>query len=233
MRFLLGSLLVVMLATSVSHAEYEADDVGTDDKTSQQVPPEAPLLKPKKEGVSDTPKEERKYFVSDPSRVDAGIFHVAFALGGNFYIEPKVATATRLPTGDYSKDFGFQGGVYFDWDYSELPQDIPLGLRGMVGYKYILSSTHVFTFDGVVRRMIRTSNKSSLGLAIGASAGVWYRQESLDPPLSDEEIRFLPSLILGAGFDFDPFMVDFKWLINRLSGDNSITGFELYFGFRL
>src|SRR5438067_882287 len=50
---------------------------------------------------------------------------------------------------------------------------------------------------------------------------------------AEEEIIFLPSAILGFGFEYEPFMVDFKWLLNRFGQDSTITGFELYFGFRL
>ena len=65
---------------------------------------------------------------------------------------------------------------------------------------------------------------------MGASAAIWYRTNTA---ASNEQIIFLPSVILGAGFEFNPFMVDFKWLINRFGQDTTITGLELYFGFRL
>jgi hypothetical protein len=66
---------------------------------------------------------------------------------------------------------------------------------------------------------------------MGGSAAVWYRPQSSSAP--NEEVIFLPSLLLGAGFEFNPFMVDFKWLINRVGADSTIMGFELYFGFRI
>ena len=175
----------------------------------------------------------RKYMVEDPSRVDAGIFHVAFAGGGNFYIEPEVVSATNTPTGNYFKDYGFHAGVFFDYDYSEMQENIPLQLRGMLGYKYILNSTHIVAFDGMVRRMFALSDKVAFGVGMGGSAAVWYRVPNATQPTAKEEITFLPSLLLGAGFDFNPFMVDFKWLINRIGQDSSISGIELYFGFRL
>lgn len=181
-------------------------------------------------------KSKKRYFGTEkPERVDAGVFHVGFAAGGNFYTEPKYqvdrTTGKKEPSGDYYKDFGFQAGAYFDYDYSELTENVPLSLRGMLGYKYVLSSVHVFTFDGMVRRIFRTSDASTFGIGMGGSAAVWYRAVTSTSP--DEEVIFLPSFLVGAGFEFNPFMVDFKWLINRIGGDNTIMGFELYFGFRL
>lgn len=191
----------------------------------EQVPPSKPARRSKK-----------RYFGTEkPERIDAGVFHVGFAGGGNFYTEPKykvdATTGKKEPTGDYYKDFGFQAGAYFDYDYSELTENVPLALRGMLGYKYILSSVHVFTFDGVVRRIFRVSDNSTFGIGMGGSAAVWYRSVTSTSP--DEEVIFLPSFLIGAGFEFNPFMADFKWLINRVGGDNTIMGFELYFGFRL
>jgi hypothetical protein len=175
--------------------------------------------------------DNRHYFSDNTPRTDAGIFHVGFAVGGNFYIEPQFDSSTGQATGDYFKDFGFQGGVYFDYDYSELAENIPLMLRGMIGYKYILNSVHVGSFDGMVRYMLRFSEGASFGFGMGGSAAVWYRPQSSSAP--NEEVIFLPSLLLGAGFEFNPFMVDFKWLINRVGADSTIMGFELYFGFRI
>ena len=173
----------------------------------------------------------RKYLNDDSPRVDSGVFHVGFAVGGNFYTEPEINATTKAPTGNTFKDFGFQAGVYFDWDYSELPENIPLGLRGMIGYKYILSSVHVFTFDGVVRHMWRFSEDASFGLGMGGSAAVWFRSLTTTSP--EEEIIFLPSFIITAGFDFPPFLTNFNFLINRFGEDSNIYGLELYFGFRL
>ncbi len=251
-RDVMKSVLFVLGFASLCFAEYEdapATSPEPGPNLSSSAPSDkeadAPVLRPKqlsqpgyskdignskyREGSENT----RKYFVPDPSRVDAGVFHVAFAVGGNFYVEPEVASISAAPTGNYFKDFGFQGGVYFDYDYSELPENIPLALRAMVGYKYVLSSVHVFTFDGMVRRMIRMSENASFGFGIGGSAAVWYRQQSDRPIFANEEMVFLPSFIVGAGFDFNPFMVDFKWLINRFGQDSTITGLEFYFGFRL
>lgn len=178
---------------------------------------------------------KKRYFGTEkPERIDAGVFHVAFAVGGNYYIEPKyqvTATAGKEPTGDYFRDLGFQAGVYFDYDYSELTENVPLALRGMIGYKYVLSSVNVFSFDGMVRRMWRTSDSASFGLGFGGSMAVWSRTVTATSP--EEEVVLLPSLLIGAGFEFNPFMADFKWLINRMGGDNTIMGFELYFGFRM
>jgi hypothetical protein len=190
----------------------------------QAPPPPAKAAKP-------TKKNQRHYFTDQTPRTDAGIFHVGFAFGGNFYMEPQFQTGTGVATGDYFRDFGFQGGVYFDYDYSELHENIPLMLRGMVGYKYVLNSAHVGTFDGMVRYMLRFSESASMGIGFGGSAAVWYRSlGSLSP---NEEVIFLPSLLMGLGFEFNPFMVDFKWLINRVGSNSTIMGWELYFGFRL
>lgn len=239
MNFL--SVILVLGFSLNAFAEYE-ETPKEPTQTDSAVPrgDETPTLKPKARSNNQIrlappadQKADRKYFVPDPSRVDAGVFHVAFAGGGNFYLEPEVTFGTNTPTGNYFKDFGFQAGAYFDYDYSELPENIPLALRGMVGYKYVLNSAHVFTFDGVVRRMFRLSENASFGLGLGGSAAVWYRQPSTTQIFATEQVVFLPSLILAAGFDFNPFMIDFKWLINRMGQGTCITGFELYFGFRL
>lgn len=206
----------------------------------EEVQPSDPGISDPYQGTSElqprqqTPDTKKRHYLTrneQEHRVDAGVFHVAFAVGGNFYVEPQVNATTKAPLGDYFKDFGFQGGVYFDYDYSELDENIPLALRGMIGYKYILSSVHVFTFDGVVRRMFRLSEYSAFGVGIGGSTAMWYRSVTSTSP--DEEMIFLPSFIIGAGFEFNPFMVDFKWLINRFGADSTITGLELYFGIRL
>lgn len=199
-----------------------------------QQPPSRPL-NPKQPPQTTREKwdrsRQRKYFVPDQDRSDAGIFHVAFAVGGNFYIEPQVNLTTHVATGDYFKDFGFQGGVYFDYDYSALTENVPLGLRGMIGYKYIFSSMHVFAFDGMARYMIRVSDWTTFGVGAGVSAGVWYR--SVGEGVREEQTLFVPSFILGAGFEFNPFMTDFKWVITRLGSDVNVMGFELSFGIRL
>lgn len=176
---------------------------------------------------------QRKYMVPDPNRVDAGVFHVGFALGGNFYVEPQIDNTTGAANGDYFKDFGFQAGVYFDYDYSALTENVPLSLRGMLGYKRILKSVNVFTFDGAVRHMWRFSERATFGAGIGGSAAVWFRESQTVAPAAAEEIIFLPSFLITFGFEYNPFMVDFKWLINRFGQDSTITGLELYFGFRL
>ncbi len=169
--------------------------------------------------------EKRKYFVEGEKRVDAGVFHVGFAAGGNFYTEPKF-TLAGAPLGEYFKDFGFQAGVYFDFDY----EDTRLGLRGWVGYKYLLNSVHAFAFDGMVRYLFRVSDNAKFGLGIGASAGLWFRSQTVD---TNEEVLFLPAFVLGAGFDFNPFLTDLKLLINRIGADATLLGVELSFGVRL
>lgn len=223
-KFVLLLAMVCVLATPTTVKAEDDEEEYESESSGETVPPPPPRKRDRK-------GEKRKYMIQDPSRVDAGVFHVAFAIGGNMYIEPKIDGTTKAPLGEYFKDFGFQGGVYFDYDYSELDENIPLSIRGMLGYKYVLSSVHVFAFDGAVRRMFRMSESSAFGLGIGGSAAVWYRSVTSASP--DEEIIFLPSVFATAGFDFTPFMVDFKWLINRFGEDSTITGLELYFGFRL
>lgn len=209
-------------------AEEEYQEGAVDEERQIEGPKDSRPARP-------TRQVKKRYFGTEkPERIDAGVFHVGFALGGNYYMEPKYQQTTtfgREPTGEYFKDLGFQAGVYFDYDYSELTENVPLALRGMIGYKYILSSVNVFTFDGMVRRVWRTSDAASFGLGFGGSAAVWSRTVTVTSP--EEEVIFLPSFLIGAGFEFNPFMVDFKWLINRVGGDNTIMGFELYFGFRL
>jgi hypothetical protein len=198
---------------------------------SSEVPEPPPPAKAARRPQREKASEKRKYFVPDTDRVDAGVFHVAAVAGGNFYVEPAVDATTLIATGNYYKDFGFQAGVVFDYDYSELPDNIPLSLRGFIGYKYILSSVHVFTFDGVVRRMFKVSRYTNFGLGMGGSAAIWYRAVTTYSP--QEEILFLPSFILEAGFDFNPMMVEFKWLVNRIGSNSSLMGFEMYLGIRL
>lgn len=218
----LNLLVLVLFLTCV---EIRAEE--TADPNLEQ----APIAEPNSSTRRLSPKQEKRKFVTDhPERSDAGVFHTAFAVGGNFYIEPET-TDGRTETGNYFRDPGFQLGAYFDYDYSELDENIPLALRGMVGYKYVLASVHVFSFDGMVRRMFKWSEKVGFGLGAGASAAVWYRFITATSKV--EEFLVLPSMILGAGFEFDPFMVDFKWLINAI-GENKVTmGFEIYFGLRL
>lgn len=197
------------------------------------VPPRK-TANPRQPPVKDKDKwdrnRKRKYFVPDPERSDAGIFHVAFAVGGNFYIEPVVNLSTKTATGDYFKDFGFQGGVVFDYDYSALTENVPLGIRGMVGYKYIFSSMHVFAFDGIARYMFRVSDWTTFGLGTGVSAAVWYRTSGDG---RDEQTLFVPSFVISGGFEFNPFMTELKWLITRIGSDVNVFGFELNFGLRL
>lgn len=219
-------LVTLFLVPTALRAEEEALE-GEDEAPVQNL---TPAPKPKK-----AKKTNKRYFGTEkPERVDAGVFHVAFAAGGNFYMEPKVFSsgANRgAPVGEYFKDFGFQGGAYFDYDYSEMTENIPLMVRGFVGYKYVLQSVHVFSFEGVARHIWRLSDSATYGIGIGASASVWYRSITGSSPY--EETLFLPSFIVETGFEFNPFMIDLKWLINRFGPDTTITGVELYFGFRL
>ena len=222
--------LFLTVLSSVSFAEEENSSAPIEE------------LRPAKQGLPVTPsventpakkqKKENRYFGTDKDpRIDAGIFHVAFAAGGNFYIEPKLDATTKAPIGEYFNDFGFQGGVFFDYDYSEMTENIPLMLRGFVGYKYILNSVHVFDVEGMVRRMWRFSENASFGLGAGVSTAAWYRSLTANSPY--EETIFLPSIVIETGFEFNPFMVELKWLVNRLGNDTSISGLEFMFGVRL
>jgi hypothetical protein len=177
-------------------------------------------------------RKETRYFGTEKDpRIDAGIFHVAFAAGGNFFIEPKLEVPTKKPTGDYFNDFGFGGGVIFDYDYSRMTENIPLMLRGMVGYRYVLQSVHVFDLEGIARRVWQFSDSSTFGIGVGVSTALWYRTLTDDSPY--EETLFLPSFILETGFEFNPFMVELKWLVNRFGADSSINGLEFLLGIRL
>jgi len=214
--------------------DWEFEDEGKSKSKSEKYEKYEKYEKGNKKGQRwEKRGRKKKYFVEDTERTDAGIFHVGFGVGGNFYMEPKIDTTTKAPTGDYFKDFGFQAGIFFDYDYSGLAENIPLGLRGMIGYKYILNSVHVFGFDGSARMMFRFSDSASFGIGPGTSAAVWYRAASAGPPAANEEIIFLPSFLIEAGFEFTPFFVDVKWLINRFGEDSTITGLELYFGFHI
>lgn len=177
----------------------------------------------------------RKYFTDTSPRSDAGIFHVGFALGGNVYIEPKLRASDNEFADDYFKDFGYQGGVYFDYDYSRASENIPLALRGFLGYKYALNSTHIFAAEGVVRRIFNLSENSDFGLGAGVSLATWFRnitQISATETVEIEQTVLLPTFILSAGFDFNPFMVDLKWMIHRFGVGESLMGAEFYFGVR-
>lgn len=218
-----------------------------EDTYEEETEEEAPRLKPvspKNKSTSPTSKPKpRKYFSDNSPRSDAGIFHVGFALGGNLYIEPKLFKSGNALGGqagefadDYFKDFGYQGGVYFDYDYSRTSENIPLALRGFLGYKYALNSTHIFAAEGMVRRMFNVSETTDFGLGAGVSLATWFRQTSLSTANEESEIEqtvLLPTFIIGAGFDFNPFMVDLKWMIHRFGTGETLMGAEFYFGVRL
>lgn len=180
--------------------------------------------------------KKRKYFSDTSPRSDAGIFHVGFALGGNVYIEPKLRASDNEFVDDYFKDFGYQGGVYFDYDYSRASENIPLALRGFLGYKYALNSTHIFAAEGVVRRIFNLSENSDFGIGAGVSLATWFRnitQISSVETVEIEQTVLLPTFILSAGFDFNPFLVDLKWMIHRFGVGETLMGAEFYFGVRL
>ncbi|NDC25597.1 MAG: hypothetical protein EB078_11220, partial [Proteobacteria bacterium] len=204
------------------------------EQDSSQPPPlkTGPIkLKP-----SAKKKEPRKFFSDNSPRSDAGIFHVAFALGGNFYIEPKLNASTKAFADDYFRDFGYQGGVYFDYDYSRMAENIPLSLRGYIGYKYAMNSTHIFAVEGVVRRMFQVSETSDFGIGAGVSLATWFRSTSQvenNQTTQIDETILLPTFIVSGGFDFNPFMVDLKWMIHRMGEGNTIMGAEFNFGVRL
>jgi len=220
--FLLGA------AQTWAEEDYEED-------SSIEESPSVEVLTPR----SSSPKKaikKRKYFSDSSPRTDAGIFHVGFALGGNVYIEPKLFASNNTFADDYFKDFGYQGGVYFDYDYSRASENIPLALRGFLGYKYALNSTHIFAAEGVVRRMFNLSENSDFGLGAGVSLATWFRnmnQISSTETVEIEQTVLLPTFILSAGFDFNPFMVDLKWMVHRFGVGETLMGAEFYFGVRL
>ena len=90
---------------------------------------------------------------------------------------------------------------------------------------------HVFDIEGIARRMWQFSESSSFGVGVGMSSALWYRALTNNSPY--EETLFLPSLILETGFEFNPMMVQLKWMVNRLGSDSSINGIEFMFGIRL
>ena len=144
-------IVCITLVLGLSPA-LRAEEEETGDEEVQETTTRSTTIK--KTEKTEKKKERRKFITDHPDRIDAGIFYVAAAIGGNFYTEPRF-TAAGAPSGDYFNDFGFQGGVYFDYDYSQLTENVPLALRGFVGYKYILNSVHCFSFDGMVRRMMQ------------------------------------------------------------------------------
>ncbi|NBX76833.1 MAG: hypothetical protein EBQ92_09780 [Proteobacteria bacterium] len=224
-----------LTAGTVARAEEDyTEDETTEESLSDEE--EAPrILKPVPKKSKPKPKP-RKYFSDDTPRIDAGIFHVAFALGGNVYIEPKLNSTTGDFADDYFKDFGYQGGVYFDYDYSRMTENIPLALRGFVGYKYALNSTHIFAVEGMIRRMFQVSQNTDFGLGVGLSLATWFRSQTINEGGETSQIDqtvLLPTFILGAGFDFNPFMVDLKWMIHRFGVGETVMGAEFYFGVRL
>jgi hypothetical protein len=151
-------------------------------------------------------------------------------------MEPKVFANNNEFADDYYKDFGYQGGVYFDYDYSRMADNIPLALRGFLGYKYALNSTHIFAVEGMVRRMFQLSENADFGLGAGVSLATWFRKTvevTNNETAQLEQTILLPTFIIGAGFDFNPFMVDLKWMIHRFGVGQTLMGAEFYFGVRL
>ena len=238
-----NGLLMLVLAWGVVyslplHAEedYEEEEQAIEEAVEEEEPVILKTLPKKKKAPAPKKKPPRKYFSDNSPRTDAGIFHVAFAAGGNIYIEPKLNATTNEPVGDYFKDFGYQGGVYFDYDYSRMSDNIPLALRGFLGYKYALNSTHIFAVEGMVRRMFQVSDNADFGLGAGVSLATWFRQTTqvtANETTQIEQTVLLPTFIIAAGFDFNPFMVDLKWMIHRFGADQTLMGAEFYFGVRL
>jgi|LakMenEpi03Aug12_release.lakeMendotaPanAssembly.Ray.scaffolds.fasta_scaffold133850_3 hypothetical protein len=238
---LIFSLFTLAMAFQLScpplaKAEEDYEEETVEEEVVQEQ--ETPKAKPAPVKLKPVPKkkEARKYFTDNSPRSDAGIFHVAFALGGNVYVEPKLIATTKEFADDYFKDFGYQGGVYFDYDYSRTAENIPLALRGYLGYKYALNTTHIFALEGVVRRMFQLSENSDFGIGAGVSLATWFRttaQVTNNETTQIEETILLPTFIVAAGFDFNPFMVDLKWMIHRFGQGNTIMGAEFNFGVRL
>jgi len=222
-------LFSLVFPTSWLCAEEDYEEDTVIEEADSLEPPPSPLRNKKS-------IKKRKYFTDQSPRSDAGIFHVGFAVGGNVYIEPKLRAADNEFADDYFKDFGYQGGVYFDYDYSRASENIPLSLRGFLGYKYVLNSTHVFATEGVVRRMFNLSENSDFGIGAGVSLATWFRnitQLSTNSTVEIEQTVLLPTFIISAGFDFNPFMVDLKWMIHRFGVGETLMGAEFYFGVRL
>jgi len=240
--FLLCIYSLFFLAMNFTHPlraeeDYEEDETIVEEVEEEEETPKVRLKKPQpKKALKPAPKKTRKYFSDQSPRSDAGIFHVGFALGGNFYVEPKLFADSKLFADDYFKDFGYQGGVFFDYDYSRMTENIPLALRGFVGYKYVLNSTHVFSLEGMVRRMFQLSENSDFGLGVGVSLASWFRQTvevTNNETTEIDQTVLLPTFILEAGFDFNPFMVDLKGMIHRFGTGENLLGIEFYFGVRL
>lgn len=226
--FLANSIFVTQTIQAADETKEPVEEL-MPSQTAQPATPTVVEPSPRKEKKE---KKEKRFFGTEKDpRIDAGIFNVAFALGGNFFIEPKLLAANGAKTGDYFNDFGFGGGVFFDYDYSKMTENIPLMLRGFVGYRYILQSVHVFDIEGIARRMWQFSESSSFGVGLGVSTALWYRSLTDNSPY--EETLFLPSMVVETGFEFNPMMVQLKWLVNRLGSDSSINGIEFMFGIRL
>jgi len=231
---LLSTFVGLVLTFNFLLAPYVMAEEPTEEPIEDLLPaksaqPDAPSKS--KEPAKPEKKEKRYFGTEQDPRVDAGIFHVAFAAGGNFFIEPKLEASNKQPTGDYFNDFGFGGGVVFDYDYSRMTENIPLMLRGMIGYRYVLQSVHVFDLEGIARRMWQFSDSSTFGIGVGVSTALWYRTLTNNSPY--EETLFLPSFILETGFEFNPLMVELKWLVNRFGTDSTINGLEFLLGIRL
>lgn len=215
-------------------AEEESEDLQGNSQVEELQPAQKAAPAPQTV-IAPPPKKERKekrYFGTEPEpRIDAGLFHVAFVGGPNFFIEPKLSPTNKEPLEEYFNDFGFGGGVLFDFDYSQMAENIPLMLRGFVGYRYVLRSVHVFDVQGIVRRMWQFSDSATFGIGAGVSSAIWYRTKT-DESLYEETL-FLPSLVVETGFEFNPLMVELKWLVNRLGTDSTINGVEFLVGIRL
>jgi hypothetical protein len=79
--------------------------------------------------------------------------------------------------------------------------------------------------------MFRVSDWTTFGLGTGVSAGVWYRPAGNS--VRETQTLFVPSFLITAGFEFNPFMTDLKWSITRVGSDVNVMGWELSFGVRL
>lgn len=231
LAFLLTLIISSISSNVMAENENEENQNPSPVEDLQPSQKSIPLSQPTTPASPRKEKKDKRYFGTEKEpRIDAGIFHVGFAAGGNFFIEPKLSAANGTPLKEYFNDFGFGGGVVFDFDYSQMTENIPLMLRGFVGYRYVLRSVHVFDVQGIVRRMWQFSDSSSFGIGAGVSSALWFRtitDESLY-----EETLFLPSLVLETGFEFNPLMVDLKWLVNRLGTDSTINGVEFSLGIR-
>src|SRR4051812_23875518 len=112
----LGLFLAVTLARPAFSEDEESTKTEEESSTSDTEAPPPPPPPVRKKSKTKSGRREYVTDVDHNDRSDAGVFHIGFAAGGNFYLEPKLLQVgtQQTTTGEYFKDFGFQGGAYFD-----------------------------------------------------------------------------------------------------------------------